>query len=121
MLPLRGAMFLQGSDARLCAVMEHNTGVEYMYALCRVRNCPSPVSPVCTGSIPTRTCPHLPHQYCPHVTHRVYTHHYEQYMDLSMFTHATETVSSIIESYNAIDTAPPPPVTRFRSRGLSFI
>lgn len=62
----------------------------------------------------------LPLSLSPHAC-RVYTHHYEQYMDLSMFTHATETVASIIESYNAIDTAPPPPVTRFRSRGLSFI
>ena len=67
----------------------------------------------------TRSRPLLP--FCTAPMHRVYTHHYEQYMDLSMFNHATETVSSIIESYNAIDTAPPPPVTRFRSRGLSFI
>ncbi|GAX75354.1 hypothetical protein CEUSTIGMA_g2798.t1 [Chlamydomonas eustigma] len=52
---------------------------------------------------------------------RFYTHHYEQYMDLSMFDHASETVSGIIDQYNAVDTAVPPPVTRFRSRGLTFL
>lgn len=52
---------------------------------------------------------------------RVYTHHYEQYMDLAMFDHASETVSGIITAYNEVDSAPPPTVTRFRSRGLSFV
>jgi hypothetical protein len=42
-------------------------------------------------------------------------------MDLGMFAHASETVTGIIEAYNTVDTAAPPPVTRFRSRGLSFI
>lgn len=52
---------------------------------------------------------------------RFYTHHYEQYMELSMFTHAAETVTGIIDQYNAVDTAVPPPTTRLRPRGLTFL
>lgn len=53
---------------------------------------------------------------------RVYTHHYAQYMDLSMFDHAAEVMNGITGQYAAIDTAvAPPPVTRMRPRGLSFL
>jgi tubulin epsilon len=52
---------------------------------------------------------------------RVYTHHYEQYMELSAFDRAAETVTGIIDAYNAVDTVQPPPVTRLRPRGLGFL
>lgn len=52
---------------------------------------------------------------------KVYTHHYEQYMELAAFDHAAETVAGIIEQYNAVDTVTPPPVTRLRPKGLGFI
>ncbi|KAL6763988.1 epsilon tubulin [Haematococcus lacustris] len=53
---------------------------------------------------------------------RVYTHHYEQYMELSMFDHAAEVMTGITARYAATEQAQqPPPITRMRPRGLSFI
>jgi len=54
---------------------------------------------------------------------RVYTHHYEQYMELSMFDHAAEVMAGITAAYAATDTTATsaPPVTRLRPRGLSFL
>lgn len=54
--------------------------------------------------------------------HRFYTHHYEQYMDLSMFDHASEVFMDICEQYNAAGgTAHAPPASRMKPQGLSFL
>ena len=43
-------------------------------------------------------------------------------MDLSCFDEASETVSNIIAQYRSVDNvAVPPPVTRMKPRGLSFL
>jgi tubulin epsilon len=53
---------------------------------------------------------------------RVYTHHYEQYMEMSVFDHAAEVMANITAQYAAADTVKqPPPITRMRPRGLSFL
>mmetsp|Transcript_11073 Transcript_11073/g.19222 ORF Transcript_11073/g.19222 Transcript_11073/m.19222 type:complete len:473 (-) Transcript_11073:121-1539(-) len=53
---------------------------------------------------------------------KVYTHHYAQYMELSMFDHAAEVMANITAQYAATETnAAPPPVTRMRPRGLTFL
>jgi tubulin epsilon len=55
-------------------------------------------------------------------TARFYSHHYEEYMDLSCFDEAAETVSNIIAQYRSVDNVTvPPPVTRMKPRGLSFL
>lgn len=53
---------------------------------------------------------------------RFYTHHYEQYMDISHFDEAAETVSDIIQKYADVEAAAgAPPVTRMKPLGLSFL
>ena len=55
---------------------------------------------------------------------RVYTHHYEQYMEHEVFTHASEVVADITELYHEVDRAAqqaPPPPQRLRPRGIGFL
>lgn len=53
---------------------------------------------------------------------RFYTHHYEQYMDLSGFESAMEVVTDLTDRYQQMDGATRPPATsRLRPRGLSFL
>lgn len=54
--------------------------------------------------------------------YRFYTHHYEQYMDASNFTDSVEVVEDLIQSYQSMEGATqPPPVTRLKPRGTSFM
>ncbi len=54
---------------------------------------------------------------------RVYTHHYEQYMDLSTFHEASEIMCDITRRYADTDKQAdtnPDTATRLRSRGIRF-
>ncbi|KAK9816636.1 hypothetical protein WJX72_003106 [[Myrmecia] bisecta] len=54
---------------------------------------------------------------------RVYLHHYTQYMELEDIRGSLETVSSLIQEYEMLDTqlAGPAPVRRFKPVGCSFL
>ena len=53
---------------------------------------------------------------------RFYTHHYEQYMEAGYFEAAAEVVAASIEQYSAVDAVTqPPPITRRKPRGLTFL
>lgn len=52
----------------------------------------------------------------------MYTHHYEQYMELSLFDHASEVIAGVRDAYAATDAAVvAPPMTRMTPRGLTFL
>mmetsp|Transcript_17923 Transcript_17923/g.32719 ORF Transcript_17923/g.32719 Transcript_17923/m.32719 type:complete len:435 (-) Transcript_17923:313-1617(-) len=56
---------------------------------------------------------------------RVYTHHYEQYMDLSLFGEAVEAVTDVAQRYREIDNQmlEPNPIATYKRRpmGLTFL
>lgn len=53
---------------------------------------------------------------------RFYTHHYEQYMELSGFDSASEVVADLTHQYQQLEGATvAPPNTRLRPRGISFL
>lgn len=55
---------------------------------------------------------------------KFYAHHYEQYMEPGQFEAAAETVTDLIDQYQAVDAAaraPPPPPVRRVPKGLSFL